>query len=61
MPKILTIDKEIASHEELLIAMRCAPTKEDYHVFQGIDFLYQGKSIKETACLLHMSERVVRN
>lgn len=41
--------------------MRCAPTMEGHHVFQGIDFLFQGRSIKETARLLHVTERTVRN
>jgi transposase len=61
MPKRLVMNAENAPHEELLLAMRLSPTKEGYIVFQGIDFLYQGKSIKETSNLLRVSERTVRN
>jgi transposase len=61
MPKIVKINKENASYEELMTAMRASPTKEGFIVFQGVDFLYQGKSIQETAQLLHVTERTVRN
>ncbi len=61
VPKILKINPEVATHEELLISMRCAPTQEGYHVYQGIDFLYQGDSISEVARRLHVTERTVRN
>jgi transposase len=60
MRRCLKLNLETSSHEELLTSMRCAPTKEGYHVYQGIDFLFQGNSIKETAQLLHVSERTVR-
>lgn len=60
MPKLLTIDREVASHEEVLVAMHCSPTKKGFHVYQAIDFFYQGKSIKEVAKLLHFTEHSVR-
>jgi transposase len=61
VPKNLLINLEIASHEEVLVAMRCAPTKVGYHVYQGIHFLYQGLSIESVAKQLLISERTVRN
>lgn len=60
MPRTLKLNKEVATHKELLTSMNCAPTKEGFHVYQGIDFLYQGKTIKETSQLLHVTERTVR-
>lgn len=61
MPKKLELNKDVASHEELLLAMRCAPTKEGHHMFQAIDFIYQGLSVKTVSELLHFSSKSIRN
>jgi transposase len=60
VPKLLKLNKEVATHKEVLTAMHCAPSKEGFHVYQAIDFLYQGKSIQEVADLLHFTEHSVR-
>ena len=51
----------MATHEELLVSMRCAPSKEGHHVYQAIDFLYQGKTTSEVSKLLHFNEKTIRN
>lgn len=60
VPKVLKINKEIASTDEVLTAMRCAPTQQGYEIYQGIKFLYQGYSIQETARLSEVTDRTVR-
>ena len=61
MPKKLSINREVASHDEVIIAMNCAPTKPGFAIYQGIHFLYQGLSIESVSKQLLVSERTVRN
>lgn len=60
MSRKLEINKEVASHKELLVSMHSAPTKKGFHIYQAIDFLYQEKSLKEVSCLLHFTEHSIR-
>lgn len=61
VPRKLEINMEVASHEEVITAMRCAPTKPGYEIYQGIHFLYQGLRVESVAKQLLVTERTVRN
>ena len=61
MPKRLELNKDAATLEEVESAMRIAPTQPGMKIYQGIQFIYRGDSIQETADRLRVTEKTVRN
>lgn len=45
-----------ASHDEVVVAMNCAPSKKGYQMLQAIDFLYAGESVKSVAKSLRIAK-----
>ena len=61
MPKLLIINKETATLEEIKLAANCAPTQKGFRIYQAIEFLYFGDSIKEVAKRTSFSAKTIRN
>jgi len=61
VPKILKLDTDLASLEELQIASNCCPTQKSFKKYLGIEFLYKGDSTQEVANRLNVTDRTVRN
>jgi len=59
MPRLLELNKENFSLEELLISGDCAPSKEGFKRYQAIEYLYRGDSKREVCDRCHISLRTL--